>query len=228
MNKRIIRAASLVIALCIACVSLSSCSFRDGFLTLLGFDTYDYEGEEVTGTLSPDSEEVSELCEMLRCLTVNDPIMPTFTTPTEALEECRDAVLNYMYCTSFAKYTGNLDLLDEAVKEYPQMNILTVIPSSDYEDFVYTYFGGNVKISHENSTMFSYLEKVDAYTAISVPVENEIVFNVISCQKSERTYRITFSCSLGEIASPVYKAMIIKREDDSKYFKKIEEYNTEK
>ncbi len=205
------------------CFSLSSCSVGDTFLTLLGFDTYDYEGEEVTEVLQNDSDEVRSLCEMLKTLSINSPFLPEFENSADAVSVCRDSILNYMLCTSFSKYSGNPELISSAKEYYPELQIITVIPGEDFENFVYTYFGGNVKLTHKSGELFIYLEKADAYTAVSNPIESSVITNVSHCEKTERTYRLTFKNTLGNVESPEYYAFIICREDGSCYFKSISE-----
>ena len=215
------RITAFILALSLCAAVLSSCSLSDTFLTLLGFDTYDYEGEEVIGYPDIDGDEVSSLCEMIKILSVNTPFLPEFDNAADAVSVCRDSILNYMLCTSFSKYSGNPELIQETKKEYPTLQIISVIPCEDFENCVYTYFGGNVKLSHKSSELFRYLEKDDAYTAVSVPIESSVVTNVISCEKTERTYRLRFTNTLGDITSPEYYAFIIRREDGSCYFKSL-------
>ncbi len=216
MKRRL--AALLAISFCLFA---SSCAARDTFLTLLGFDTYDYEGEEVTEVLETDGKEVKKLCEMLKTLSVNSPFVPEFENSADAVSVCRDSILNYMLCTSFAKYSGNTELINTAKEHYPELQIITVIPGEDFENFVYTYFGGNVKLSHKSSELFLYLDRADAYTAVSNPIESSVKTEVSLCEKTERTYRMTFKNVLGDIESPEYYAFIIRREDGSCYFKSI-------
>ncbi len=211
--------STVTVVLCL--LLLSSCALGDALLGALGFDTHDYENEAVIATHDADSEAVAALCEMVKMLSVNNPTVPEFENTGDAVFECRDAVLNYMVCTSFAKYTGNPDLINEAAAAYPELQLITVIPAEDYEDTVYTYFGGNTKLTHKSATLFTYLDKVGSYTALTVPVEYEVTINVLSCEETENTYRFTFQNSLGEVSSPVYKALIIKREDGSCYFKNL-------
>lgn len=200
---------------------LTSCALGDTILSALGFDTYDYEGESVTAYLEADDAKVAELSEAVKMLSVNTPFLYEFEKSSKAVSRCSDALLNYMLCTSFSKYTGNPELLEGAVKEYPELQILSLIPGEDYENFVYTYFGGDVKLTHKSGTLFTYLERADAYSALTVPIENNVVVNVISCEETERTYRLTFRNSLDDIVSPVYRALIVKREDGSFYFRSL-------
>ncbi len=220
--KRLLRILISVVCVILCGCMLSSCALSDALLTALGFDTYDYESESVTAVHSSDSETALKLSEMVKILSVNNPEVPEFENTGDAVSECRDAILNYMLCTAFSKYTANPELINEAKAEYPHLQLLTIIPDDDYEDFVYTYFGGNTKLSHESSTLFTYLEKVGAYTALTVPVEYKVDINILSCEETEKTYRVSFQNTLDEVTSPVYKALIIKREDGSCYFKKLE------
>ena len=217
--KRIVRASVAVAMSFLTVVSLCSCSLGDAFLSAMGFDTHDYEAEEVIDILPSDNDEVVKLCEMVKMLSVNDPVLPEFSSSGEAVEKCRDSVLNYMLCTEFAKYMGNNDLIEKVREHYPEFNLISVIPGEDFEDFVYTYFGGNAKLSHDSSELFTYLDKADAYTSVTVPVESSITFEVINCEKTERTYRFKFKCIAGDFKSPVYETLIINRSDGSSYFK---------
>ena len=212
----------IVFALCVAAaLSLASCSLGDSFLAAMGFDTHDYGSEEIIETVSPDDKSVDALREMIKMLSINDPRLPEFSSSGEALDKCRDAILNYMLNTGFAKYTGNLDLIFAAQENYPELQLITVIPAEDFENCVYTYFGGNAKLSHRDSELFAYLEKADCYTAVTVPIENNVTVNVIRCERTERTYRLKFTCTLGGVTSPVYDALIVNRTDGSSYFKRL-------
>ena len=204
-------------------ILLSSCALGDSLLSAMGFDTHDYASEEIIETLSPDDADVKRVTEMIKMLSVNDPILPQFTSPGEALDKCRDAILNYMLNTGFAKYTGNNDLIAKAQEKYPELRLITVIPCEDFENTVYTYFGGNAKLSHRDSELFTYLENADCYTAVTVPIENNITVNVVRCERTERTYRMRFSCTLGSTTSPLYDALIVNRTDGSSYFKSVTE-----
>ena len=217
MKRRLLISFVLLLSVSI----LSSCSLGDSLMSAMGFDTYDYEGESVKEILDPGSEEVQKLRDMIKILTVNNPILPEFSSPGEAVDECRDAILNYMLCTGFAKYMGNTELIETVEEYYPGLSFITVIPSSDFEDCVYTFFGGNAKVSHETSDLFVYLDEAAAYTAVTEPVESRIVVNVISCEKTEKTCRMKFTCSLGSVTSPVYRALVVNRTDGSSYFKSL-------
>lgn len=216
--KRIIA----VLLLLAAMLSLSSCKVTNEFLATLGFDTHDYEGEAVIETYDSESDKTEEMREMVRTLSINSPHIPTFDDSKDAVSKCRDSLLNYMLNTQYTKYTGNLDLLDKAIEEYPYLKVATVIPAEDFEDEAYRYFGGKQKVQNQSGNLFTYLDKVNAYTTVTTPVESKIEIECISLEETLNTFRFKFRCSLGDEASEDYFALIIKRADDSCYFKYVE------
>lgn len=220
MYKNIVLKA---VPLLLSLIFLSSCGARD-FLSTLGFDTHDYEGEEILETYGADNEKADALLEMLKILTICSPILEPFEGAREAMEFYRDSVLNYMLNTDYSKYTGNITLLDQVQEAYPQMQIAAIIPAEDFENTVYTYFGGKQKIKNVSSTLFVYLEKVGVYTTVAGPQENIVQYNVQKIEETQNTYRVYFNCSLNDETSPMYKALIIKREDGNAYFRYLEEY----
>lgn len=207
-------------------LSLYGCGARD-FLSTLGFDTHDYEGEEIVEIYDGESEKAEELTDMLEILTVNTPQIIPFDGANEAMKNCRDAVLNYMLNREYAKYTGNISLMDQVKETYPQMQISAIIPADDFENFVYTYFGGKQKIKNITSTLFVYLEKVNAYITVAQPQENSIGYNIKKIEETQNMYRVYFTCSLHDEISPIYKTLIIKREDGNCYFRYLVEYDGE-
>lgn len=210
----------LLVTLSIA-FSFASCGVKNEFLATLGFDTHDYEGEAVIATHGADSEIAEELSRMVKTLSINSVEIPTFSDTKEAVSLCRDSLLNYMLGERYTKYTGNLDLLDKALSEYPYLTIATIIPADDFEDEAYRYFGGKQKVSNVSGKVFTYLEKVEAYTTVITPVESKVQIEVVSIEETERTYRFRFTCSLEEEKSEEYFALIIKRADESCYFKYV-------
>lgn len=211
-----------VFAVFILTLSLSSCGVVNEFLATLGFDTHDYEGEAVIETYESDSEKAAELTEMIRTLSINSIDIPTFSGTKEAISLCRDSLLNYMLAHNYTKYTGNIELLDEASAEYPYLRVATLIPADDFENEAYRYFGGKEKVTNENGKLFTYLEKVSAYTTVTEPSATDMEIRVISLEETEQTFRIRFRCSLDGAESDEYFALIIKRADDSCYFKYVE------
>ena len=201
---------------------LCSCAVTNEFLATLGFDTHDYEGEAVVQTYDADSERAKEIFEMVKTLSINSVDIPTFDGSKDAVSKCRDSLLNYMLNSHYKKYTGNLDLLDKAVAQYPYLKMATVIPADDFEDEAYRYFGGKQKVKNESGKLFTYLDKVEAYTTVTTPVENKIEIECISLEETINTFRFRFRCTLDDETSDEYFALIIKRADESCYFKYVE------
>ncbi|MBQ2729913.1 MAG: hypothetical protein IJF69_03985 [Clostridia bacterium] len=210
-----------LLLVCVLMLSLSGCGFRE-FLAVLGFDTHDYDGEPVLEIHKTDSEVALELADMVKILTVNSVNIPEFYGTKEGVEVCRDAILNSMYSNNFAKYAGNSELFKEAMDRYPQMHFSVLIPADDFENIAYKYFGGKEKITNESSNMYTYVEDIDAYITATIPFDCEMMVNVQSVEETENTYRLEFDCTVGEDYSGDYFALIIKRPDDSLYFKYVE------
>ncbi len=210
--------------LCLAILStcLTSCGVVNEFFAKLGFDTHDYEGEAVIATYESDSDKAKELAETVRILSVNSSELPTFNGTKEGIEACRDSLLNYMLVNNYSKYTGNLTLLDSASAAYPYLKISTVIPADDFENEAYRYFGGKQKVENQSGKLFTYLDKIDSYTTVAEPTASELEIKVSDLVETENTFRFKFRCSLDGEDGEEYFALIIKRSDESYYFKYVE------
>ncbi|MBO5671426.1 MAG: hypothetical protein J6S41_07740 [Clostridia bacterium] len=204
-----------------AILSLTACG--EGLMSTLGFDTHDYFGEKVITVHETDSEIARQLADMTRTLTVNSPILTPFSGAKEAADACRDAVLGQMLGEDYARYAGNGVMLQKAEEAYPGMQISVLIPADDFESVIYATFGGSEKITNKNGALFSYLDRVRAYTTAMPPVESDVVTTVLSCEETARTYRIRFVNTLDGVTSPAYFALLIKREDGSLYFSALSE-----
>ncbi len=198
-------------------VLLSSCTVMDK----LGFDTYDYMGEEVTLSHGADSEAAERLLPMLSVLLTDSVTLPEFENMGEAIALYRDAVLTEMLQNGYSKYSGNVELMKKASEAYPEYQITQMIPADDFEAAMYEYFGGDVKISHRDGVFFKYLKKIEAYICPVLPKDNGIVPEILSVDETPKTYRIRFRCVSEDAAGEVYFALIIKREDGTHYFKKL-------
>ena len=192
-------------------------------MATLGFDTHDYFGEKVVTVHETDGEIAHILAEMTRTLTVNSPILMPFEGAKEAADACRDAVLTQMLGEDYARYAGNSVQIAKAETAYPGMQISVLIPADDFESVIYAAFGGSEKIVNKNGEMFLYLDRVRAYTTALPPVKNEVETTLLSCEETARTFRIRFVNTLGDITSPEYFALLIKREDGSLYFAALSE-----
>lgn len=206
----------------IALFMFSSCNAAEGMMAKLGFDTHNYRGEKTLATHIPDSETARELAEMMSELSVNSPYLSPFSGAKEAAQVCRDAVLNRMLAENYARYAGNTVLLTKAAQFYPQMQISVLIPADDFESVIYATFGGSEKITNKSGEIFRYLDKIDAYTTAASPQQSSVVTAVTLCEETARTYRIRFRNTLGDVVSPEYFALIIKRDDGTLYVRSLE------
>ncbi len=220
LSRKYIKYLSLFLALCLCAPLISGCAAGE-FLATLGFDTHDYDGEKVIANYQPDSEKALELREALMILTVSSADVPEFDGTKEAAAKCRDAVLNYMYNSNYAKYAGNLALLDEASEAYPQMMFSVIIPADDFVNIFYKYFGGKEKVANESGEMFEYLPAVDSYITAAQPQKNLMEVNITSLTETANTFRLSFDTSLEGEPGGSYFALIVKRADESFYFKEI-------
>lgn len=199
---------------------LTSCSLADK----LGFDTYDYMGEQVVKTHDINGKCAGMINEMLDVLITDKTVLPTFDKMNEAINEYRDAVLIYMLQEGYAKYSGNTELIEKAAAEYPEYTISQIIPVSEFEATMYRYFGGDVKITHRDGERFKYLPKVGAYISPAVTESAELTPEITELCETEKTYRVRFrvlSPSPDSVESKEYFALIIKRDDGTLYFKKL-------
>lgn len=201
-----------IVAAVLLCTVLSSCSFG-----------IEYSEESVKRILPTDGEVAERLSEMVQMLTVNSPILPEFEDIGEAMEKCRDSVLFYMLTENYGKYTGDIEKLDAAVAEYPQMQITNLIPAREFEETVYTSFGGTKKISNESGRLFVYLDRVAAYTSVTMLDSDPVDVKIIELAETENTYRMRLRCSADDVESPEYRMIFVKREDDTAYFYSVEE-----
>lgn len=199
---------------------MSGCA-AENLLSQLGFDMHNYSAEKVIASHAPESEIALQLAVMTHSLTLNSPLLPEFSGAKEAADVCRDAILNAMLEESYARYAGNTELLRTAAEKYPQLQLSVLIPASDFESVVYTTFGGSEKISHKSGAVFQYLDKINAYTTAANPQSCTVVTEVLLCEETERTYRLTFQNTLGDVVSPSYFALIIKRQDDTLYIREL-------
>lgn len=213
-----------LIALLLVTLLLTSC----GLLDRLGFDTYDYMSESITVTHEPSDETAVMLEELLMILVTDSPMLPTFENMSEAISYYRDAVLEYLLSSDYAKYSGNSTLIEMASRKYPEYQITQVIPELEFESAMYRYFGGDVMITHRDGGKFRYLPDVEAYIPMLSFLESDYHVDVTSLSETEKTYRVRFrvisdTCENGEATdtSEEYFALVIKREDGSLYIKKL-------
>lgn len=209
-----------VLAVILMMAGLTSCGMNEFFATL-GFDTHDYEGEKIIAAHSPQSEIGEELADMVKILSINSATIPEFDGTTQAIECCRDAILNRMYSDNFARYAGNPTLIGDAEEIYPELNFSVVIPADDFENIAYKYFGGKEKITNKSGLKYEYVDGINGYITASKPVAWSVDIDVTKVEETENTFRLSFTCSEEGKNTHSYFALIIKRPDDSLYFKFI-------
>lgn len=215
----------LAVALLLEVGSLTSC----GLLDRLGFDTYDYMSETVTQThdAGSDTDVLLELENLLQILVTDSPVLTTFDNMGTAIDAYRDAVLEYLLTSDYAKYSGNTTLIERAMKEYPEYQITQVIPETEFEATMYRCFGGDVMISHENGNKFRYLPDVGVYIPMMATMDSGLCADITSLAETEKTYRVRFKVKSepeedGTVTeSAEYFALVIKREDGTLYVKKL-------
>ncbi|MBQ4605665.1 MAG: hypothetical protein IJB15_03105 [Clostridia bacterium] len=214
MGKQVLTAFLCTALLC----SCSGCGTLTGIVDKLGFDTYDYMSETVHTVHETDGEIAAKLSSMIRILT---PTLAQFDSMREAIPLYRDAMLTFMLENEYGRYSGNMDLIEEASRAYPEYQITQIIPAAEFEATMYRYFGGTVKISHKDGSLFRYLKKVEAYISPSSPAPNTSEVQITSIGETDKTWQVTFTVSHGGITSEPYFVLIIKRDDGTLYFKQL-------
>ncbi|MBQ7599917.1 MAG: hypothetical protein IJU57_04485 [Clostridia bacterium] len=223
--KRIKKCICLTLLLFHLVIFLGSCSLYDQLAEKLGYDTYDYLNEKVTAVLSPEGEEAGICRDVIRVLITGSGYLKTFENMGEAIEYYSDSVLTYMLENSYSKYSGNSELLKKAAEQYPELGITVLIPVSEYENTMYRFFGGDVKIINRDREKFMYLSRINAYTTMFQPEFSNLKADIIYISETERTYRVRFRAVAADewdgIVYPEYFALIIKRNDGTYYIKKL-------
>ena len=218
MKKRICLLLPFLLWFCVSCTLLDK----------LGFDTYDYMGEQIERTLPSDGPEAGMLEDLLGMLITDTDELATFTNMGDAIREYRDTVLTCMLSTGYLKYSGNTELITEAEKAYPEFHITQVIPEDEFESVMYQIFGGDFKITHRSGERFQYLSRVGVYVTTLMPEASLYKPLITSLQETERTYRVKFRVVPaddrveGRVMTREYFALVIKREDGTLYIKRLQ------
>lgn len=210
------RIALLLSILMLCTCALASCGKKSGG----GGDKY--ENETVIGSASEKPEVISALSEIITALTVDSIDMPCFSDMETAVSLCRDAVLNYLLTTKYSRFSGNTSVLQEAAKQYPNMNITSAIGGSDLEGELYDLFNRGGNIRQGDTERFKYLSKIEAYVPAVAPQACTYSLDIISVDETENTYRMTFYCMRGDEVSPEYLAVFVKRSSGDCYIKSLE------
>lgn len=220
------RRCSLAAFLLVFALLMTGCSAWESMMVSLGFDTRSYSDESVITSRLGDGELEAKLSDALRLLTMKEPYLAEFESSSEAIKKCRDSVLNYMLDVNFSRYSGDIAFLDEAAQEYPHIKITTLIPAAEFSQTYYRYFGGSTKITDESGEYFSYLDKLNAYTALSQPISPEFSVEFSRLDETENTYRAVLRVMVDGVLSPEYNVTMIKREDGTLYFRSVRRAET--
>lgn len=198
-----------------------------GLLDRLGFDTYDYMSESVTQTHDANGETAVMIEELLMVLVTDSQILTTFDSMGDAIPAYRDAVLEYLLTSDYAKYSGNTKLIERAMEKYPEYQIMQVIPELEFEAMMYRCFGGDVMITHGDGNKFRYLPEAAVYVPMLATTDHGYYADVTSLTETEKTYRVRFKVKSKPdaggtpVESDEYFALVIKREDGTMYMKKL-------
>lgn len=211
----------LLFLLSFSLLFLSSCG--EGLAARLGFDTHDYGGEPVRTRHDPLGKVAAEVLDVTAVLSLESPLLTPFSGAKEAAEAYRDEVLSQMLSQYYARYAGNKALLEKAAAAYPGMQLHVLIPAEDFESVIYKSFGGSEKVVNRSGRRFTYLEKIRAYTTAAPLPEGGVESHVLRLEETDRTYRLYFENRRGEITSPAYFVLLIKREDGSLYMAELRE-----
>ncbi len=223
-RRRRSRAGLLALLLFLTALLLVSCVAGSGVLWvkgLFGLDIADYAAEPTERTHDSDSEAGQTLCESVSILLGDSLTLHPFGGSAEAVRLYRDTILDHMMRKSYAKYTGNADLIGDAQAAYPHALFTTVIPQKDFENTVYRYFGGNT-VDHRSGALYSYLDRADCYTTVGGTRESRVEIQPTLIEETANTYRMEFYLSDGTAESELYRAIFVKRQEGAPYLKALQ------
>ena len=221
MSKRIL--AFFLTALILLCTA--GCG-EESASDILGGKVEDYSGEEAIGDID-SATVISSMTLTVTALTVNSIDLPEFSSPSEIVGTCRDAILNHMLATDYSRFSSNTKLLSEISQQYPDMTVTAAIGIKDYESAVYQLFGYSGTVRHSETKRFGYLSKVTAYVPIAPAVSNNVALDIQSAIETEHTYQMSFFAMLEDESSPLYTALFIKK-DDGMYLQSLSKGKGEK
>ena len=209
-----------ITAFLIIITTLFLCSCQGGFYDtvcrVLGIDNTDYSAEEVISALANDEEIAVSLANTASIVCCGDNII-TFDSFSDVSSDYVDITLNYLAGTFYSRYSADKDLLTKFSTEYPELNVNALIPLSDYENTVYTYFGGNRKATVKSTAMYSYLDKIDAFVLVGQTPDYDIQYIIHEVSETENTYRLTVTFIKNNVRAGPYDIIFKKRDDGEPY-----------
>lgn len=167
--------------------------------------------EPAERTLSTDGVLAGKLSETVQSAVGTSAALPLFSTPKRGAELYREALLLGMLEGNYSAYVGNRALIKRAEEAYPHTAFVILIPASDVEARCARCFGTG--ISHGDTGMFRYLDRVEMYTAAVYTPTSVPTVRVHTLEETAHTYRMTFSLLRGREESDIYIATFEKREE---------------
>ena len=197
---------------------LCSCrgSFYDGVCRILGIDNTDYSAEAVVSAIAVDDELAVSLANASRIVCYTDTVI-TFDSFSDKAADYVDVTLNYLASTFYSRYSADKEMLTKFSTEYPELNVNALIPLSDYENTVYTYFGGTRKATVRSTAMYSYLEKINAFVLVGQTPDYDIEYIIHEVSETENTYRLTVSFIRNNTFAGTYDFIFRKRDGGDPY-----------
>ena len=202
----------------ISTLFLCSCQggLYDSVCAMLGIDNTDYAKEDVISELEVDGEYAEYLAGLSTIVCYGDGII-TFDSYADKSVEYIDVVLNYLAGTFYSRYSADKAMFDKFSAEYPELNVNALIPLSDYEKTVYTYFGGTRKAPVRSTAMYSYLDKIDAFVLVGQTPDRDIGYIIREAAETENTYRLTLDFIKSNASAGTYDVIFRKRDEGEPY-----------
>ncbi len=179
------------------------------------------ENEPVLAVLTGDADAALACRKILEMIASDALVFPEFDDPSTAADGCRDRILATLLATGYSKYTGNTEKIAAAERMYPKLRISTLIPATDFENTVYTSFGGRKSVYHRDGNTFSYLTKIGGYTLFGQAPAGADKVVLLSVRETESGYLADFYAEKGIRSSPLYTGVFVKREDASVYLARV-------
>lgn len=218
------RFGTLAVVLVLTTLLLVSCMAGSGVLWvrgLFGWDVGDYAAEPTEKTLPNDGNVALMLCDTVRVVLDDRVQLREFRGASQALKLYRDEILNDMLRSDYAAYTGRGSAIRAVAKEYPTLSVSTLISEKDFESTVYRYFGGS-GVRHKSGDAFRYLDRAGYYTTPASPRACNVEIKVLLVEETANTYRMEFKLINGSERSDTYRAIFVKREDSTPYWKALQ------
>ncbi len=208
----------IIYILLISSLFLCSCqgSFADGFYRILGIDNTDYSAEAAIAVLDLSDETAEKLAKASTIICFGDNI-ETFESFSEKADKYIDITLNYLAGSYYSRYSADKVMMEKFSENYPELNMNALIPLADYENTVYTYFGGGRKAVVKSTAMYSYLDRINAFVLVGQTPDYDIEYTLHYAEETENTYRLTVSYTRSNVQAGTYDIVFRKRDGGDPY-----------